>query len=683
LSSIDGPLLNDLVQYQYDELGRAFKRTMGNVSQASSHTLLSVFDSLGRTTSITNALGGFQYSYLNQTARLSQVLNPNGQKTLFTYFDNLGDQRLKEIKHISPTSSLISSFLYEYNSEGQITRWTRQFDVQPPTNYTFKYDAIDQLVGAQLSSSTAQLASFNYGYDKAGNRISEQVNVLAPSPANPFLQKSDHNNLNQLTAQSGGGNLHLEGDLDEPAKSLTINQTPVGITSTESSVPGGPRRDTFAAEIPVQVGTNTLSIVAKDFGDNVSTNKFQVVVAGGLTKTLTYDLNGNMIKEEWQEASGKKQLDYTYDANDRCTSISVGQASLPVSARKRVEFTYDGLGRRVRILEKDGAALLSDKRYLWCGLELCEERQIYPLTGQIPTDGSIATKRYFAQGFQALTFSNSTYVVSNYFYTRDHLGSVRELVDQTGTIRGRWDYDPWGNQTANLITSNPVNADFSFTGHYYYKPAWLPKAHILAPYRIYRPDLGRWTTRDPIAERGGLHLYAYVGNDPVNKWDEDGLFVAPGASGAAVKAAQAAGGASGGSSAVAVGGSALALGGLAIATYDFGSEVAGYFEDSSQAEAAKEQADVAQQEYEKKKRDKGKNGCPPDEDVVVRGGQSPLPPPGTVFSGSSGANLVDAASGVPHGTIRSTTAGAIRAAGGTVTSAPELTRSKPPGSIPD
>ena len=67
-----------------------------------------------------------------------------------------------------------------------------------------------------------------------------------------------------------------------------------------------------------------------------------------------------------------------------------------------------------------------------------------------------------------------------------------------------------------------------------------------------------------------------------------------------------------------------------------------------------------------------------DTDVVVRGGQSPLPEPGTVFSDSYGSTLEAAASGVVHGAIRATTAGAIRAAGGTVTHAPETAYSGGP-----
>ncbi|MBY0513590.1 MAG: hypothetical protein K2P78_06725 [Gemmataceae bacterium] len=56
----------------------------------------------------------------------------------------------------------------------------------------------------------------------------------------------------------------------------------------------------------------------------------------------------------------------------------------------------------------------------------------------------------------------------------------------------------------------------------------------------------------------------------------------------------------------------------------------------------------------------------PDDYVVVRGGTSPLPGPGVVFSCSTGPTLEAAACAVPYGQMRATTAGAIRAAGGTV-----------------
>ena len=49
------------------------------------------------------------------------------------------------------------------------------------------------------------------------------------------------------------------------------------------------------------------------------------------------------------------------------------------------------------------------------------------------------------------------------------------------------------------------------TGWYYYG------------YRYYDPVTGRWPSRDPIEEQGGINLYGFVSNDGVNRWDFLGL----------------------------------------------------------------------------------------------------------------------------------------------------------------
>jgi RHS repeat-associated protein len=40
--------------------------------------------------------------------------------------------------------------------------------------------------------------------------------------------------------------------------------------------------------------------------------------------------------------------------------------------------------------------------------------------------------------------------------------------------------------------------------------------------RYYNPSTGRWLSRDPIGEKGGLNLYAFVRNDPIGKTDSLG-----------------------------------------------------------------------------------------------------------------------------------------------------------------
>jgi RHS repeat-associated protein len=201
---------------------------------------------------------------------------------------------------------------------------------------------------------------------------------------------------------------------------------------------------------------------------------------GSKTARIHIDANGNLTND----GNGKV---YTYDAANRMTSIT--QASSVTG------FVYDGLGHRVQ--ETLNGALI--KQWVWCGgAQPCEERS---------PSGDV-TKRFYAQGEQI----NGT----PFSFTYDHLGSVREMTDSTGAIRARYDYDPYGRQTK---LSGDLDADFGFCGYYNDTASggWATMNRIL------QSDLARWTQPDPIGERGGINLYGYVDNNPINWIDQFGL----------------------------------------------------------------------------------------------------------------------------------------------------------------
>ena len=56
------------------------------------------------------------------------------------------------------------------------------------------------------------------------------------------------------------------------------------------------------------------------------------------------------------------------------------------------------------------------------------------------------------------------------------------------------------------------------------KPANAKPVHVADyGYRYMDPLTGRWPSRDPIEENGGLNLFGFVGNDPESKWDNLGM----------------------------------------------------------------------------------------------------------------------------------------------------------------
>lgn len=99
----------------------------------------------------------------------------------------------------------------------------------------------------------------------------------------------------------------------------------------------------------------------------------------------------------------------------------------------------------------------------------------------------------------------------------DGNGNVTEYLDETGTLKGHFEYDSFGVCTAMSGAAGELS--FRFATQYEDSETGL----LYYGYRYLDPVAGRWLSRDPIGERGGINLYAFVWNDGVNYIDVNGM----------------------------------------------------------------------------------------------------------------------------------------------------------------
>ena len=103
------------------------------------------------------------------------------------------------------------------------------------------------------------------------------------------------------------------------------------------------------------------------------------------------------------------------------------------------------------------------------------------------------------------------------FYTFDERGSVSQRLDSSGSVLSTDLYDSYGSRTGTAAQPDPFGFEAQ-AGYYTDAETGL----ILCTHRFYDPATGRFLTRDPIGYGGGVNLYGYTQNNPVNREDPDG-----------------------------------------------------------------------------------------------------------------------------------------------------------------
>jgi RHS repeat-associated protein len=109
-----------------------------------------------------------------------------------------------------------------------------------------------------------------------------------------------------------------------------------------------------------------------------------------------------------------------------------------------------------------------------------------------------------------------------FFPVYDANGNIIEYIAPDGVIAAHREYSAFGE---TIIISGTF-AD-SFTHWWSTKPWCSVCNQIEYEFRKYNPSTGGWLSRDPIGDRGGLNLYGFVGNEPLNKTDYLGRMSMP------------------------------------------------------------------------------------------------------------------------------------------------------------
>jgi RHS repeat-associated protein len=104
-----------------------------------------------------------------------------------------------------------------------------------------------------------------------------------------------------------------------------------------------------------------------------------------------------------------------------------------------------------------------------------------------------------------------------YYFHNDHLGTPQVLTDDSQVIAWKAVYTPFGGAVPSIQT---VENPFRFPGQYYDPETGLHYNY----FRYYNPQTGRYITPDPIGLEGGINLFVYVQNKPLNKSDRLGLW---------------------------------------------------------------------------------------------------------------------------------------------------------------
>ena len=458
------------------------------------------YDEKGRLTCQTYEDGDtVTYQYDNDGALAAMTDSATGRTTRY-FYDNTG----RVTKYTETGTDYSHSVTYSYDTSNNLTTQTEIINgVTHTTSYTYDTDN-------RVTSKTTDGVTVEYTYDTLG-RITQQVTKNGDTTVKTETYTFTPNSTQVATyrTQIGSYDVTYSYTYDDNGNILTANEGTNSTTTYQYDSQNQLIREDnqYDGSISIMSYDNAGNILAKtvylyttgELGQPIFTRNYTYgdewgdLLTAYMGTDITYDEIGNPLSY--------RGMQFTWEHGRELTTIQQGSTT--------GTYTYDADGMRTGRTYGN-----SSYKYIYNGSQLV--RMEY-------TNGSTTAVMEFAYDAQGtpltLTCNNEVY-----YYVTNLQGDVVNIVNANGTPCAKYGYDAWGNCLSfyNSIVGqlNPLR----YRGYVYDAETSL----YYLQSRYYDPYTGRFLNADAFASTGqgltGNNMFAYCGNNPVNRCDPTGAF---------------------------------------------------------------------------------------------------------------------------------------------------------------
>ncbi|MEW6437764.1 MAG: RHS repeat-associated core domain-containing protein [Pseudomonadota bacterium] len=484
--------------FAYDPVGQLLQ-TQQSANCNILHTVKTSYTPTGKIATTTDANGNVTVNAYDADDRLSSVTDPLGRVTSYGY-DALGRQI--SVSNLAIQSAPLSQETYTpdgvvgslTNANGKTTTYTpdgfdRLSTTTFPDNSTqiLNYDAD----GNVLSRQTRAGSTIGFGYDTLNRLVikaapSEPTVSYAYDLASHLIGMSD--NSPAIAVPTADFVSTTSYSYDQLNRLIATSFSPVQAQappSTASSATFNYGYDATNRRISQTTNDSSYwSYPTASTNVSYSANNLDQYTAVA-SVTPTYDPNGNLTYDG--------TFTYSYDPEGRLISAS--------GAGNTAAYAYDARGwRKEKSVNGATTVLVQDP----------QQRAVLDYSG---TDGTIQDWYAFGLGPNEAFNQNNLAGSTRSTFIPDTQGSIVASLNASSGALTKAGFLPYGESstTAGSFRYTGARIDAETNGLYDFRA------------RIYSPMLGRFMQTDPSGTQGGVNLYAYVGNDPLNQVDVSGL----------------------------------------------------------------------------------------------------------------------------------------------------------------